>query len=230
MTPRKLKSPGVRLAQFVACVTVLCWTGCQNAAVRRADELEARLRDQQSSIDRLSASLERVESDRDVARREASILRDELVKLEPSPAIVQTAHSTARIDRIEVAPLLSGGLDRDDVPGDEKISLLIAPKDSTGEIHRVPGQLSVRLTDIARPAGMEEVAAASFTEVEAASLWHNGIVGRGYRIIMPLPVNFTSRSITAHVRFVTNVGTQLDTLQQMSVTPQTRNLPATIRD
>ena len=131
MTPRKLNSPGVLLAQFLACVSVLCSTGCQSAAIRRADELEARLRDQQSSIDRLASSLEQVESDRDVARREASILRDELVKLQPSPEILQTAHSTARIDRIEVAPLLSGGLDRDEVAGDEQISLLIAPKDST---------------------------------------------------------------------------------------------------
>lgn len=230
MTPRKLNSPGIRLALFVACVILFCSTGCQSAAVRRADELEARLRDQQSSIDRLASSLEEVESDRDVARREASILRDELVKLQPSPEILQTAHSTARIDRIEVAPLLSGGLDRDDVPGDEQISLLIAPKDSTGEIHRVPGQLSIRLTDISRPAGSEEVTTAIFSESESEALWHNGIVGRGYRVIIVLPANLASRSITAHVRFTTNAGTQFDTLHQLSVTPQTGKPSVTIRD
>lgn len=230
MTPRKLNSLGVHLAQFVTCVSLLYLIGCQSAAVRRADELEAKLRDQQSSIDRLASSLEKVESDRDIARREASILRDELVKLQPSPEILQTAHSTARINRIEVAPLLSGGLDRDDVPGDEKISLLIAPKDSTGEIHRVPGQLSVRLTDISRPAGSEEVATANFSESESEALWHNGIVGRGYRVIIALPANLTSGSITAHVRFATNTGTQFDTLHQLSVTPQTGKPSATIRD
>jgi hypothetical protein len=230
MTPRKINSSGVGIAQFVACAVVLCWTGCQSSAVRRADELEARLRDQQSSIGRLSASLEKVESDRDVARREASILRDELVKLHPSPEIVQTAHSSARIDRIEVSPLLSGGLDRDDVPGDEQISLLIAPRDSTGEIHRVPGQLSVRLTDISRSADEEEVASASFTEAESGTLWHNGIVGRGYRVIMPLPANLTSGRITAHVRFTTHAGTQLDTLHQLSVTPEAENSSTTSRD
>ncbi|MDG2358549.1 MAG: hypothetical protein P8M20_02735 [Planctomycetaceae bacterium] len=230
MTPRKLNSPGVLLAQFVACVSLLCSTGCQSASVRRAAELEARLRDQQSSIDRLSSSLEKVESDRDIARREVSILRNEFVKLKPSPEIVQTAHSTARVRRIEVAPLLSGGLDRDDVPGDEQISLLIAPKDSSGEIHKVPGQLSVRLKDISRPAGKEEVASAAFTEEESESLWHNGIVGRGYRIIIPLPENLASHSIAAHVRFTTNTGTQFDTLHQLNVTPQTGKPSATISD
>ncbi|MGZ0171497.1 MAG: hypothetical protein ACKVHE_18275 [Planctomycetales bacterium] len=220
MTPRKLKHNGVRIAQFAICASLCCGVGCQNAAVRRAEGLESRLRDQQASIDRLSTSLEQVESDRDVARRETSILRDELVKLQPSPEILQTAHSTARIDRIEIAPLLSGGLDRDVVPGDEQISLLIAPKDSSGEIHRVPGKLSVRLTDISRLAGSEEVSSATFSETESDGLWHNGIVGRGYRIIIPLPANLTSRNITAHVRFTTTAGNQLDTLYQLNVTPE----------
>jgi hypothetical protein len=228
MTPRKLKLQGVRIAQFAICASLLCGTGCQSSAVRRAEGLESRLRGQQASIDRLSTSLEQVEADRDVARREAAILRDELVKLQPSPEILQTAHSTARIDRIEVAPLLSGGLNRDDVPGDEQISLLIAPKDLTGEIHRVPGQLSVRLTDISRPAGSEEFASQTFSETESEALWQNGIVGRGYRVIIPLPVTLTTRTITSHVRFTTYTGEQFDTLHQMQVSPQLSNAPAAV--
>lgn len=224
MTPRKLNSGRVRLALFAVCASLLCGIGCQSAAVRRAEVLEARLRDQDESMDRLSASLEQVESDRDVARREASILRDELVKLQPSPEIIQTAHSTARIDRVEVVPLLSGGLDRDEIPGDEQISLLIAPKDSSGEIHRVSGELSVRLTDISRPAGSEEIATANFSDAESETLWHNGIVGRGFRVLIPLPEDLKTRNLTAHVRFRTNVGAQLDTLHQLSVTPQSREV------
>lgn len=223
MTPRKPNSGHVRVALFAVCASLLCGIGCQSAAVRRAEGLEARLRDQQASIDRLTTSLEQVEADRDVARREASILRDELVKLQPSPEILQTAHSTARIDRIEVVPLLSGGLDRDDIPGDEQISLLIAPKDSSGEIHRVSGELSVRLTDISRPAGSEEIANANFSEVESEALWHNGIVGRGFRVLIPLPADLKTRNLTAHVRFSTNAGAQLDTLHQMTVAPQSVN-------
>lgn len=220
MTPRKPNSGHVRVALFAIYAGLLCGIGCQSAAIRRAEGLEARLRDQEESLDRLSASLEQVESDRDVARREASILRDELVKLQPSTEIIQTAHSTARIDRIEVVPLLSGGLDRDDRPGDEQISLLIAPKDSSGEIHRVSGELSVRITDISRPAGSEEIVTANFSNAESETLWHNGIVGRGFRVLIPLPADLKTRNLTAHVRFTTNTGTQLDTLHQITVTPQ----------
>ena len=220
MTPRKLKSHCVRLALFAICASVLCLAGCQSAAARRTDGLEARLREQQSSIDRLAASLEQVEADRDVARRESSILRDELGKLQPSPEIIQAAHSTARIDRIEVVPLLSGGLDRNDIPGDEQISLLIAPKDSSGEIHRVSGTLSIRLTDVSRPAGSEELLTENFSETDAENLWHNGIVGRGFRVLIPLPANLKTRNLTAHVRFRTNAGAQFDTLHRLQVAPE----------
>lgn len=229
MTPRKLNSGRVHVALFAVCTSLLCGIGCQSAAVRRADGLEARLRDQEESLDRLSASLEQVESDRDVARREVSILRDELGKLQPSPELLQIAHSTARIDRVEVVPLLSGGLDRDDIPGDEQISLLIAPKDSSGEIHRVSGELSVRLTDISRPAGSEEIATANFSDVESQTLWHNGIVGRGFRVLIPLPADLKTRNLTAHVRFRTNAGAQLDTLYQLQVSPEATYTP-TIAD
>ena len=230
MTPRKPNSGHVRVALFAICASLLCGVGCQSAAVRRAEGLEARLRSQEESLDRLSASLEKVESDRDVARREASILRDELVKLQPSTEIIQTAHSTARIDRIEVVPLLSGGLDRDDIPGDEQISLLIAPKDSSGEIHRVSGELSVRLTDISRPAGSEEIVTANFSNAESGSLWHNGIVGRGFRVLIPLPEELETRNLTAHVRFRTNAGAQLDTLHQLQVSPEATYTPTIAGD
>lgn len=226
MTPRKIDFCCACVAKFAICVSVLCSIGCQSAADRRADGLEVRLREQQTSIDRLSASLEKIQTDRDVARREASILRDELGKLQPSPDIIQAAHSTALIDRIEVVPLLSGGLDRNDIPGDELVSLLIAPKDSSGEIHRVPGKLSIRLTDVSRPAGSEELLTENFSDTEAEDLWHNGIVGRGFRVLIPLPASLTTRNLTAHVRFRTVAGAQFDTLHQLQVAPETARTSA----
>ena len=220
MTPRKLKLRSRRVALCSVCVSVLFLTGCQSASVQRIEGLEARLRDKQARIDELAASLEQVEADRNVARREASILRDELGKLQPSPEVIQAAHSTSRIDRIEVLPLLSGALDRDDIPGDEQISLLIAPKDSNGEVHRVSGELSVRLTDISLPAGSEEIVTANFGDAEADGLWHNGIVGRGFRVLIPLPADLETRSLTAHVRFKTNAGDQFYTLHQLQISPE----------
>ena len=220
MTPRKIKFRRGCIALCSVCFSVLFLPGCQSASVQRVERLEARLRDKQARIDELAASLEKVEADRNVARREASVLRDELGKLQPSLEVIQAAHSTSRIDRIEVLPLLSGGLDRDDIPGDELISLLIAPQDSTGEIHRIPGRISVRLTDVSHPSGNEEVASATFSELGTEALWHSGIVGRGFRVLIPLPADLEARNLTAHVRFKTNAGDQFDTLHQLQISPE----------
>jgi len=228
MTPRKSKLSRSRVAQIGTCAGLLCASllmgiGCQSASVRRSDELESRLREQQALIERLTASLDRVETDRNVVRREAAILRDELVRLQPSTEVVHAAHSLSRVDRVEILPLLSGGLDRDEIPGDELVSLLIAPRDSNGETHRVQGALSLWLRDISHPDGSHDVSSAEFSETESAALWHNGIVGRGFRVVVPLPGNLKSGDITAQVRFTTNAGRQFDTLYPLQVTPQSNN-------
>ena len=226
MTPRKTDLIRSRLAALVVCASLCFGIGCQSAAVRRSEELESRIRDHQSSIERLTVSLDEAKSDRDMARREASILRDELAKLQPSPEVVQAAHSLARINRIEVVPLLSGGLDRDQIPGDELVSILIAPKDMNGETHRVSGELSVRLRDISLPDGSQVISQSDFNETETETLWHNGIVGRGFRVIVPLPKTSPGGELTAQVRFTDAAGQQFDTIYPLRITPQSESAAA----
>lgn len=218
MTPRHRNL--IRWMQPGICTGILFAIGCQGTSVRQSDELEARLRDQQATIERLTASLEDAKSERNVAKREASILRDELTKSQPSTEIIQASHSLSRVDRIEVVPLLSGGLDRDGVPGDELVSILVAPKDANGEIHRVQGTIAIRLIDISLPADEQEISSETFSESKTDALWHNGIVGRGFRMIVPLPAGLNRDEITAHVRLTTTDERQLDTLHQISVSPQ----------
>lgn len=220
MTPRKFSSRFTHGWVAALCAIVVGLVGCRNSTVRRADSLEARLRDQQASISQLSASLEQAETDRDIARREAAILRDELASLEPDSQVVHAAHTLARIDRIEVVPLLSGGLDRDEIPGDELISLLIAPKDSNGEIHRVQGSLSVQLRDISLPDDQQIVSRIDFDAAESDALWHNGIVGRGFRVVVPAPNARSNEELTAQIRFTDTSGQQFDTVYPLRLTPQ----------
>jgi len=194
--------------------------GCQSTAVHQSAELESRLRNHQSSIERLTRSLDDTRSDRDLARREVGILRAELAKQQPVPEITQIAHSSARVDRIEVVALLSGGLDRDEVPGDELISLLIAPKSANGETHRVSGELAVRLSNISLPDENQLLSQISFNETEAEAMWQNGIVGRGFRVITPLPNISSSGKLVAHIRFTDTTGQQFDTIYPLNVATQ----------
>lgn len=220
MTPRKFSSGYIRGLVAALCAIAVGLAGCRNSTVRRVDSLEARLRDRQASISQLSASLEQAETDRDIARREASILREELASLEPDSQVVHAADALARIDRIEVVPLLSGGLDRDDIPGDELISLLIAPKDSNGEIHRVQGSLTVQIRDISLPDEQQIVSRIEFDAAESDALWHNGLVGRGIRIVVPAPKVMSNDELTAQIRFTDTTGQQFDTVYSLRITPR----------
>lgn len=220
MTPRKFSSRFTHGWVAALCAILVGVAGCRNSTLRRADTLEARLRDQQATISQLSASLKQVETDRDIARREASVLREELASLEPDSTVVHAAHTLARIQQIEVVPLLSGGLDRDEIPGDELISLLIAPKDSNGEIHRVQGSLSVQIRDISLPDEQQTVSRIDFDATELDALWHNGIVGRGIRLVVPAPKAPSNEELTAHIRFTDTSGQQFDTVYSLRLTPQ----------
>ncbi|MDA0284687.1 MAG: hypothetical protein O3B13_15035 [Planctomycetota bacterium] len=159
-----------------------------------------------------------------MARRESSILRDELSRQQPTSEITQTAYSVSRINRIEVVSLLSGGLDRDAVDGDELISVLVAPKDASGETHRLNGELSLRLVDFSRPAESQDVGAWNFTSAETTALWHSGVLGRGFRIIVSLPDNLLGGSIVAHVRFTTTTGDQFNVSHEFLINPKPKSL------
>jgi hypothetical protein len=220
MTPQRTSPDRSCLAQALVYIILYISIGCQGTAVHQSAELESRLRNHQASIERLTRSLGDARSDRDLARREVGILRAELAKQQPVPEITQIAHSSARVDRIEVVALLSGGLDRDEVPGDELISLLIAPKGTNGETHRVPGELSVRFRDISLPDGDQLLSQISFNETESEALWQNGIVGRGFRMITPLPNISSSGRLVAHIRFTDTTGQQFDTIYPLNIATQ----------
>lgn len=223
MTPRAKQVCYFRAAQILICAVLFCELGCQAGSIRSTDVLEARLRDLQDSNDQLVDSKAELETELGVVRRENSILRAEVVQQGLSASgIVQAVHTLSRVDRIAVAPLLSGGLDRDDVPGDELISVLVTPQDASGETHRVAGQLTLRLLDYSRAEGAQSIAVWSYDETQCDALWHSGFIGRGFRMIVPLPNHLVSRDVTAHVRFTTVAGDQFDATHQLRVTPQQR--------
>jgi hypothetical protein len=224
MTPRNTGRTTSRCVQIVICTLIACEAGCQSASPHPNERLEAHLRDQQAVISRLNTSLAQTEIELNMARRESSILRDEFIRQRPGSEIAQTAYAVSRINRIEVVPLMSGGLDRDAVDGDELISVLVAPKDASGETHRLNGELSLRLVNFSRPAESQEVGAWNFTGNETAALWHSGVLGRGFRIVVSLPDNVLSSSIAAHVRFTTTTGDQFDVTHELLISPQPKPL------
>jgi hypothetical protein len=201
-------------------VVLALLSGCNSASIRSTDRLEAQLRDQQRSVDSLQSQLAQVESKLAASRRESAALRKELSRTDSlrqvgGGGVALAFHEQFQADRLEIVTLLSGGLDRDGIPGDELLTLLVAPRDSTGETLKVAGTLAVKAFDYSLPEGEQAIGHWDFDIDESARLWHSGVVGRGYRLTVPLKLAPQAEQITVHARLTTPGGQQLNTTGQI---------------
>lgn len=206
-------------------VAILVLAGCQSGGVRSTERLEVQLRDQQASLESLRDSLSRTRAELDAARIETAALRNELAATGSSssagePSVTLATHEQFSVDHLEVVSMLSGGLDRDNVPGDELLSVLIAPRSASGETHRIAGQLSLEAIDFSRPDDEQVIGEWAFGSTETAALWHSGVVGRGFRVVVPLERLPLSGDLTVHARVTTTAGRQFDVTEvvRMDVT------------
>jgi hypothetical protein len=208
-----------RMAAMLACVGVLCGSGCQwTTASNRTGSLEAQIRAQDARIIGLTRSLEDTRAELNVANIESRALRESLNNLTPPPSTEQ-AENSFRVTSIQIVSLLSGGLDRDDEPGDELLTLLITPQDQSGETLRTDGTLTVEAFDFSRTGEQQRVGRWEFAGRDLADLWHSGVIGRGFRLVQPWQTAPSSSEVTLHVRLVNSDGRQFDQTGRLTITP-----------
>ena len=126
---------------------------------------------------------------------------------------------------VSVSNLLTGPLDRDGVPGDELLAVVLAPVDADGSPVKAAGAVALDLTDLAADGDARDVASWAFDPAGAADRWRSTPLGAGYRFRLPLPPGGRSdeeaaRTLHLHVRFETPDGRTFDTTRELTVTPQ----------
>ncbi|HID21862.1 MAG TPA: hypothetical protein EYP14_05605, partial [Planctomycetaceae bacterium] len=151
--------------------------GC--SARHTADLLEARLRHQEDELRRLQGRLEQKEAELAEARRETELLRSRLQASNSSLQSDQIA-LLAQVERLKINALLTGGIDRDGQPGDEALSVFLAPQDHQGDALKVPGTLRLTLYDLGQ-AGRETIGTWTFSPDQMRERWHRGVLGVGYQ-------------------------------------------------
>ena len=213
----------ISLSAIALClVSVLLLSGCNRGSRRTISRLESRIRAQETEIAELKQTLDRNEAELAAARREASDLRVTLTAGEQPAVLPEQAAAWFRIESIRINSLLSGGLDRDNVPGDETLAVLISPEDSSGEPLRTAGAIDLTAYDFASDQQDRVVGRWSFSEDESRELWHSGVIGRGLQIRVPLTKWPTADRIFVHARLTTPDGRQFDTNEMLRVTPQSK--------
>lgn len=192
--------------------------GClpRNASV---DLLHARLRQNEEQLADLQASLNTSQSQLKQARREIDTLRTELAEGGHSRIPPEQAAALVQVTRIEVQPWLTGGVDKDDDPGDDALAVHFVPRDDQGEIVKLPGAVKITLTDPAAPPDQQLVGSWAFNPEECREQWTRGLMGGGYQFTLPWEDSPRNSRLVVHVEYETPDGRSFDDTQLVRVNP-----------
>jgi outer membrane murein-binding lipoprotein Lpp len=196
--------------------------GC--ASRGQIDILESRLRQQEDAVTQLQGQLSTSQSQLQAAHRETEDLNTQLTA-RTRTARVEQVSALGQVEAIELNKFLSGGLDRDGVPGDELFSAVIVPTDSQGNLVKVPGSVSLTLFDLSQPEAQQRIGRWEFSPQQCESLWHSGFLGSGYIVRVPWQQLPQSASLLVHARLKTIDGRQFDTSQSIHIVPPPGGTP-----
>lgn len=172
----------MRVALTWMSALLLC--GCLGRA--KPDLLQARLREQQERVVEVERRMEAAQADLQRARRESEQLRAELARTGKQVMAAEYTESLIRASKLQINPLLSGGLNRDSQPGDDALVAFFALTDDDGEVVKLPGTVELTLLDPSLPEPTRQVGQWRFTAEECRSKWTRGFTGSGYQFTVPL--------------------------------------------
>jgi hypothetical protein len=197
--------------------------GC---AAGDVDALESELRVQEDTIAHLQNQLSSVTAEARAAQAETDTLRNQLAQQgQPGVILPEQAHVLFRVQRIELHKYMTGGLDKDGLPGDDAMTVLLVPQDQDGELLKVPGGIHIDLFDMTQPEDQQKIGAYDFSPDEVQQAWHSGFFGSGFMLELPLDNPPQSSKVTLHAELATADGREFHATGQFRVTPpQTANI------
>jgi len=212
----------LRRSASVLIVVALGVAGCVSRG--NVDLLEAQLRESERTQETLQSHLDRTDSELEMARKEADALRKQIADDGRAPLLPEQADVLFRTTGIKFQSLLTGGLDRDALPGDDALAIMLAPHDGDGESVKLPGKIELELMDLTRPADQQEIASWSFSAEESRQHWHSGFLGAGYRFHLPWQQTPEANELVLHGRLTAPDGRQFDTSCVVKITPPQQTL------
>jgi hypothetical protein len=192
--------------------------------------VETKLRQQEDQLADLSSRLDRTQSELLVAQREANAFRHQLHDQGQAVLAAEQSAILFRAAELRVQSWLTGGIDRDGQPGDEGLSVLVAPVDAAGDVIKLPGEIRIELLDLSQPVGEQVIARRQISLDDSESLWHRGFVGTGYLIELNWERIPTQPDVTLSVRLEAPDGRQFQTTHVVKVRPPEQNSAASRED
>ena len=202
----KSKVLTLMLAVFLNC-------GC--AGRMNTDLLQARIREQSTQLSESQREITKTRSELKRTKDEAERLKSELAQAGHENAPVNLPQS--KIHKIHIHSLASGGLNKDDKPGDDAVVVQFVPVDSENQPVKVPGELEIRLLDPLLPESDRELGRWTFSADECRSHWTRGITSSGFQFTLPFEETPVHTDLVVHLKFQTLDDRRYDTNQVVKV-------------
>lgn len=209
------------LLMMLAASMLVC--GC--AARMDSDLLQARIREQSVQLTESQREIAKTRLELKRSRSEAERLKSELAQAgQPVSAGVPMSRT---VSRLRINSLSSGGLNKDDQPGDDVVVVQFVPLDSDNEVVRVPGEVELTLLDPLLLESEREIGKWNFTEEECGKHWTRGITSSGYQFSLPLDRSPQHTDLIVHAQYRTSDDCRLEISHVVKVTiPEVVGIPA----
>ena len=188
--------------------------GCSSAG--DVGLLEEELRQKETMIAELDTQVVQMRQELAASQVEMNSLREQMAGSDGG-LVAEQAATLARAEKIAFHRLLTSGLNQDDLPGDERLSVLLTPLDGEGELIKLPGRIELTLFDHSLPEAQQKIGHWAFSTDEAKDAWHKGFTASGFLFELPWQTPPKSGKLTLHGRLTAPDGRQFDTTSQVAV-------------
>jgi hypothetical protein len=191
--------------------------------------LETRLREQEDRQFDLEAALKKSQSELEIVQRQNDMLHKRLAENSEGNILPEQADALFHATGIRIQKWMTGGLDRDEQPGDELLTAVIVPHDDDGETVKLPGTLHLLVLDPSLPHDQQRIGEWTFTSEESRRHWHKGMIASGYQFRLPWQHIPHSSKLVLHATLTTTDGRIFHAGEFIHVEPPESNV-ATTRD
>jgi hypothetical protein len=204
-----------RMRRALTWMSALMLCGCLGRA--KPDLLQA----QQEHLVEVERRADATQTELARSRREAEQLRAELARSGKRVVAAEYTESLIRASKLQINSLLSGGLNRDERPGDDALVAYIALVDDDGEIIKLPGSVQLTLIDPSLPEPARQVGQWNFTAEECRSKWTRGLTGAGYMLTVKLDQPSQHEQLVLNAKLTTADERIFDATHLVRVAPGT---------
>lgn len=198
-------------------MSALMLCGCLGRA--NPDLLQARLREQQEHVVEVERKMETAQADLKRARRESEQLRAELARSGKQIVAAEYNESLVRASKLQINSLMSGGLNRNDQPGDDAVVAYLSLVDDDGEVIKLPGTVELTLLDPSLPEPTRQVGHWRFSAEDCRSKWTRGFTGAGYQFTVGLQQAVQHEQLVLNAKLTTADKRVFDATQLVRVAP-----------